>query len=141
MFLFLIIAIDFVNNVCYNLYNVKNNCEKTAVCRNSTTQKGMIVMAAVKQNSAVRSDFFTYKGYPLVRCNDTIYYGNMYDKFVIMMMIIEKEKVNGLEMATKIRVCKMATDEKLNPIEAIVKNTECDSLYNALTTAYTWLNM
>lgn len=98
-------------------------------------------MAAVKQNSTVKSDFFTYKGYPLVRCNDTIYYGNMYDKYVIMMMIIEKEKVNDMEMAKKIRVCKMATDEKLNPMEAIVKNTEESSLYNALVTAYSWLTM
>ena len=31
-----------------------------------------------------KSDFFTYKGYPLVRKGDQIYYGNMYDDYYVM---------------------------------------------------------
>ena len=86
-----------------------------------------------------KSDFFTYKGYPLVRKGDEIYYGNMYDSYVIMMQIIEKTKVGNLDVASKVRLYKMATDEKLNPVEAIVKQSEKSSLYEALDIAYIWL--
>ena len=76
-----------------------------------------------------KSDFFTYKGY----------YGNRYDSYVIMMQIIEKTKVGNLDVASKVRIYKMATDEKLNPVEAIVKQSEKSSLYEALDIAYIWL--
>ncbi len=84
-------------------------------------------------------DFFTYKGMPLVRSKDTIYYGNMYDEYVIMLQITEKKKVGNLNVASKIKIYKMATDEKLNPTEAIVKTSEKTSLYEALDIAYIWL--
>ncbi|MBQ3919928.1 MAG: hypothetical protein II695_09655 [Oscillospiraceae bacterium] len=83
--------------------------------------------------------FFTYKGYPLVRMGDQLYYGNMYDNYVIWMQIQEKEKVGDLEVATKVKIYKMATDDKLSPIEAIVKQSEKPSLYSALDIAYVWL--
>ena len=35
--------------------------------------------------------FFQYKGKPLVRCGDTLYYGDMKDKYVIKMMIKSKQ--------------------------------------------------
>lgn len=86
-----------------------------------------------------KKEFFSYKGLPLVRKNDTIYYGNMYDEYVVMMEIKEKTNVGGLNVASKIRIYKMATDEKLNPMEAIVKSSEKSSLYEALDIAYIWL--
>ena len=85
-------------------------------------------------------EFFNYKGLPLVRNKDTIYYGNMYDDYVIMMQITEKTKVGDLEVASRIKIYKMATDEKLNPMEAIVKSSEKSSLYEALDIAYIWLS-
>lgn len=91
------------------------------------------------ENITKTHDFFTYKGMPLVRNKDTIYYGNMYDEYVIMMQITEKTKVGNLDVASKIKIYKMATDEKLNPIEAIVKSSEKTSLYEALDIAYIWL--
>ena len=33
----------------------------------------------------MEQNFYTYKGYPLVRNKNTIYYGYMSDPFVIMM--------------------------------------------------------
>ncbi len=84
--------------------------------------------------------FFSYKGYPLVRKGDQIYYGNMYDSYVIMMQIIEKTKVGDLDVASKVKIYKMATDEKLSPLEAIVKQSEKSSLYEAFDIAYVWLS-
>lgn len=97
-------------------------------------------MADNNQNNAKNNEFFTYKGFPLVRNQDTIYYGNMSDEYVIMMTIAEKTKVGDMDVASKIKIYKMATDEKLNPIEAIVKSSEKSSLYEALDIAYIWLS-
>ena len=40
-------------------------------------------------------EFQTYKGRPLVRCKDEIYYGNMEEPYVIRMQIKSTKEVNG----------------------------------------------
>lgn len=92
--------------------------------------------AAAAENN---KEFFSYKGYPLVRKGDEIYYGNMYDSTVIMMQIVEKTKMGNLDVASRIRIYQMKTDEKLSPVEAIIKQSEKSSLYEALDIAYVWL--
>ena len=76
--------------------------------------------------------FFTYKGYPLVRKDKELYFGNMYDEYVVWMQIQETRKLQDLDVASKIKIYLMRTDEKLNPMEAIVKTGERESLYDAL---------
>ena len=49
-------------------------------------------------------EFLTYKGRPLVRCGDEIYYGNMEEPYVIRMQIKSKKEVNGVEIADKVTV-------------------------------------
>ena len=44
------------------------------------------------------SKFFSYKGYPLVRNGNTIYFGNMYDEFVVKIQILKKEKIGDLRV-------------------------------------------
>ena len=44
-------------------------------------------------------EFFTYKGLPLVRKDNTIYYGNMSDKYVAMLTVLSTHKVKDLEIA------------------------------------------
>ncbi len=89
---------------------------------------------------AEKKDYLSYKGLPLVRKDNTIYYGNMYDDYVVMMDIKDTERIGNLDVAKKIKVYKMATDEKLSPVEAIVKTSEKNSLYEALDIAYVWLS-
>ena len=43
-----------------------------------------------------------YKGKPLIRKDNTIYYGSMSDKYIIMLQILETKEVSGLELATKV---------------------------------------
>ncbi|MGN0621849.1 MAG: hypothetical protein ACI4I9_08270 [Porcipelethomonas sp.] len=87
------------------------------------------------------SSFFTYKGFPLVRHDDVIYYGNMSDDYVVMLQILSKTKVNDLDVANKIKVYQMSTDLTLKPNEAIKKTSEKESLYEALDLANAWLKM
>lgn len=86
------------------------------------------------------ADFFTYKGFPLVRNKDTLYYGNMSDDYVVMIQILSTEKISGMDVAKKVKVYQMSTDESKNPIERIVKTSEKDGLYAALDIAYIWLS-
>lgn len=83
--------------------------------------------------------FLMYKGYPLVRKGDEIYYGYMADPFVIWIQIKGYEEVDGEKTVSKVRVVQMST-EIADPIKAFVKNTEKEcGLYEALDIANVWL--
>ena len=88
----------------------------------------------------ISTDFFTYKGFPLVRNKDTIYYGNMSDEYVVMIQVLESKKVGDIYVASKVKVYQMSTDESKNPIERISKTSEKNGLYEALDIAYIWLS-
>ncbi len=84
--------------------------------------------------------FFTYKGYPLVRSGNQIYYGYMSDPYVIWIQILETQETDGENMTSKVRVVQMDTNES-NPMKAFVKNAEREcGLYEALDTAKVWLD-
>lgn len=84
-------------------------------------------------------EFFSYKGFPLVRKENTIYYGNMTDKFVVMVTVLSTRKVKDLEIADKTRIQLLATDPTVPATEAIAKTSERGSLYDALDVANIWL--
>jgi mannitol/fructose-specific phosphotransferase system IIA component (Ntr-type) len=91
------------------------------------------------KNSTETSSFFKYKGFPLVRNKNTIYFGNMSDEFVVMIQILSTEKVGDLEVASKVRLFRMLTDESLPANERITKTADKSSLYEALDIASAWL--
>lgn len=84
--------------------------------------------------------FPTYKGKPLVRCGDTIYYGDMRDKYVIKIDIRSKKKMGDLELADKVSVQLMYTDPEIRTRKQIVKTSEKNGLYLALDIADAWLS-
>ncbi|MBQ8860549.1 MAG: hypothetical protein IJ015_04335 [Ruminococcus sp.] len=84
-------------------------------------------------------EFSTYKGRPLVRCGDELYYGSMEDRFVIRMQIKSKKDVNGLEVADKVAIQLLCTDPDLSPRKQLVKASEKNGLYLALDIADVWL--
>jgi hypothetical protein len=83
--------------------------------------------------------FLTYKGYPLVRKDDEIYFGSMDGDYFVRIQILHKKNTNGLDVADKVMVYKVSTDEKLSLMEAIVRSGEKTSLYDALDLAIAWL--
>ena len=85
------------------------------------------------------SNFFTYKGYPLVRKDDCIYYGNMSDEYVVMLEVKEKQKVKDMDVASKVKIYQMSTDFTLPPTIGITQTAERESLYEALDLANAWL--
>lgn len=93
-------------------------------------------MATAKKDE---KEFSTYKGRPLVRCGDEIYYGNMEEPYVIRMQIKSTKDVNGNEIADKVTIQLMATDPYLSPRKQIVKSSEKKGLFLAMDIADIWL--
>ena len=81
----------------------------------------------------------SYKGHPLRRKDNLIYYGSMADKYIIMLRVMETKKVDDLDVATKVAVQLQLTDPDLKSRDRVVKKTEKDSLYAAMDVASVWL--
>ena len=90
-------------------------------------------------NAKQESPFPTYKGKPLVRCGDVIYYGSMKDKYVVKLEIKSKKKVQDLEVADKVSIQLMYTDASIRSRKQIVKSSEKNGLYLAIDIADAWL--
>ena len=84
-------------------------------------------------------EFSTYKGKPLVRCGDELYFGSMADRFVIRMQIKSKKNVGDTEIADKVAIQLLCTDPDLSPRKQLVKSSEKNGLYVALDIADVWL--
>ena len=54
----------------------------------------------------------TYKGRPLVRCGNDIYYGSMKDPFVVYLQVLSTKKENGVDVADKVHIVLLSTDER-----------------------------
>lgn len=87
-----------------------------------------------------KSKFLTYKGKPLVRSGNTLYYGNANDPYVIMMQILATKPVGDVEVASKVSVQLINTDPNVSPRERIVKSSEKKGLYAAMDIAEVWLS-
>ena len=82
----------------------------------------------------------SYKGHPLRRKDNLIYYGTMAEKYIIMLQILSSKNVDGLEMADKVSVQLQLTDPDLKSRDRVVKKSEKDSLYAAMDVAAVWLD-
>ena len=81
-----------------------------------------------------------YKGHPLRRKDNLIYFGSMADKYIIMIQILETKKVEDLDVATKVSVQLQLTDPELKSRDRVVKKSEKGSLYAAMDVAAVWLD-
>jgi hypothetical protein len=86
-----------------------------------------------------KNQVLMYKGYPLVRKDNTLYYGSMADKYIIMLQILETQKVKGVDVATKVSVQLQRTDPDLKTRDRVEKKSEKDGLYTALDVGCVWL--
>lgn len=92
-----------------------------------------------------------YKGKPLVRSGDLLFYGDMRDKYVVRIQIRAKKelapigeagetvKAKPINIANKTFIQLVNTDISVSPQKAIVKTSEQPNLYSALDIGYVWL--
>ena len=82
----------------------------------------------------------SYKGRPLRRKDNLIYYGSMADPYIIMMQVLDTQKVDDLEVATRVSLQLQLTDPDLKSRDRVVKKGEKTDLYTAMDLAAVWLD-
>lgn len=88
---------------------------------------------------AENTPFLMYKGRPLVRSGNVLYYGSMAEKYVIVMQVLSTKEENGMQMADKIQIQLMLTDPEVRMKDRIAKKSEKVGLYNAMDIGSIWL--
>lgn len=88
-------------------------------------------MAAVKE--------LVYRGKPLRRHEDTIIYGDPAEKYIIVMRVLETNKLKDLDVATKVEVSLQKTDPGISGRSRVEKKSEKKSLYSAMDLGAVWL--
>ncbi|MDR3345264.1 MAG: hypothetical protein LBT21_06745 [Oscillospiraceae bacterium] len=83
--------------------------------------------------------FLLYKGRPLVRSGNQLYYGNMSEPYVVFMQVFNNREVSGQAVADKIVLQLVSTDPDAPQQEQILQNAVRRGLYDALDLALMWL--
>ena len=81
-------------------------------------------------------DFMTYKGKPLVRSKNEIYYGDMAESHVVKFTILS-EDANG--EPTKVNVQLLKSNTELADKDRVVKESTKSSMFEALDVGFVWL--
>ena len=88
---------------------------------------------------ASETPVLSYKGHPLRRKDNLIYFGTMAEKYIVMMQILSTKKVGDLDVADKVAVQLQLTAPDLKSRDRVIKKSEKDSLYAAMDVACVWL--
>ena len=80
-----------------------------------------------------------YKGRPLMRKDNMIYYGSMADSHIVMLQILETKKVQDTDIATRVSVELQLTDPNARAKDRIVKKSEKDGFFTARDLGSVWL--
>ena len=80
-----------------------------------------------------------YKGHPLRRKDNLIYYGSMADKYIIMIQVMSSEKQDGLDVANKVHLQLQFTDPDLKSRDRVVKKSDLPDLFSAIDMGSIWL--
>ena len=83
----------------------------------------------------VNGKYLEYKGKPLVREGNTIYYGNMDDDYVLLFVIMTTKKFMDHETPDMIIVQLLSTKEDMK----IVKQDVMHGFYDAFDKGVIWL--
>ena len=86
-----------------------------------------------------QEQLLTYKGKPLVRSGNILYYGDMSEKCVVMLQVLTTKTVGDMSVADKIQVQLLLTDPEVCLKDRILKKSEKNGLYNAMDIGSIWL--
>ena len=81
----------------------------------------------------------TYKGKPLVRKDNELYYGRMTDPYVLYLQILSTKQNGNMQVADKVHLQLLSTDETKAPEARVARQTTKNGLYNALDIGSIWL--
>lgn len=81
-----------------------------------------------------------FKGHPLRRKDNIIYYGSMAEKYIVMLQILDSTQLDDLNLANKVSVQLQLTDPDLKSRDRVVRKSEKGSLYAAMDLSAVWLD-
>ena len=88
---------------------------------------------------AIKNIPLNYKGHPLRRKDNLVYYGSMADKYIIMMQVMDTAKDGNLEIASKVHMELQLTDPDLKSRDRVIKKSDLPDLFSAIDMGSTWL--
>ncbi len=88
--------------------------------------------------TAKKKKLLTYKGKPLIRIGDRIFYGNLTDKYILVLDVIETKDVKDVKAATKVKIQLMDNTGELGEGQ-VYRKTERENLYKAIDIGEWWL--
>ena len=88
---------------------------------------------------AEEKNVLMYKGHPLMRKDNLIYYGSMADSHIVMLQVLESRKINDVDIATRVSVQLQLTDPAAKSRDRVVKKSEKPGFYTALDVGCVWL--
>ena len=91
------------------------------------------------EKQPAKTEGLLYKGHPLRRVDNLIYYGSMAEKYIIMMQVLENKQEQDLKLATKMSIQLQLTGPE-NSRSRNVKKSEKDSMYAAMDIAAIWMD-
>ncbi len=80
-----------------------------------------------------------YKGHPLRRKGNLVYYGSMADKYIVMIQVMSSEKEGDLDVANKVHLQLQLTDPDLKSRDRVVKKSDLPDLFSAIDMGSIWL--
>ena len=86
-----------------------------------------------------KKEVLTYKGRPLLRKDNIVYYGSMADSHIVMLQILETKQEGDLQLATRVAVQLQLTDPDARSRDLVVKKSEKEGFYTALDLGCVWL--
>ena len=70
-----------------------------------------------------------YKGHPLMRKDNMIYYGSMADSHIVILQVLETKKMGDTDVATRVSVQLQLTDPNARSRDRVVKKGEKAGLH------------
>lgn len=85
------------------------------------------------------NEILTYKGLPLVRSGNKIFYGDPQKKYVLVLVILKAEKQGDIAVPTRVLVQIRSTVHCEKGADIVVQEKEKTSLGEALSLGEIWL--
>ena len=87
----------------------------------------------------ITSKDLEYKGKPLRRSGNDLYYGSFEDSHIVYLQILSFTTINGEEVADKINIQLLSNNESLPAATRIIREGTRNGLYNAMEIGSIWL--
>lgn len=85
-------------------------------------------------------EFFKYKGKPLLRKGNVLYYGDMSEEVVAMLTIESSRKFKDIDLSEVVGLKLILTDPSVSLQDLVVKSSVRRGLFDALDIAGIWID-